>query len=257
MSYPDASPQADYAAAVEGLAGRVLGVLRGTQGPPASAAHVQGHVPGHVQAHVQQAADAKAGLAAVRVLGPDVLAPVLLLGAPFDAADRETVAEAFRVFPPAPGDPGEVAWRDHVTATLLARHGGGGAPMPVPSPPAALPDAADLPWPAWCALMARLSPLALPGVDGPVPEQACQHVRALSRGTARSMLRRDHPTAARLARWLALAIRRGASPELDVAAVLRHIELFGGGSARTVLDTTIARALIPDAEQDEQERRAA
>ena len=230
MSYPDPSPQADFAAHAEGLARHVLGALRGTQEPPGPAAFVA------------RAADTKAALAAVRVLGPDVFAPLLLTGAPFGPADRDAVAEAFRIFPPAlpplPPDGREAAWRDHAGAVLLARHGGeapaGAAPPPVP--------AARLAWREGARVLTRLAPLALPGVPGPFPEPPAAHLTTACRGLVRSLLRRDHATAARLARWVAFAARDTPAP-LDVAPALRHLELCGGNGARIALDIEIARRL--------------
>lgn len=250
MPNPDASPRTEYAAAVESLAGRVLGALRGAGGAVV------------VARQVEQAPDPKAALAAVRVLGPDVFAPALLAGAPFGPDDAQAVTESFRVFPPAPDAAPEAVWRDRTTAHLLARYGGASpedlpAALGVPARPAAGdrgltdpeprpgpgPGGADGAWRAWSLRMAQLSPLALPGVDGPVHAAALRRTRDLARGAGRAMLRRDHPTAARLVRWLAFAVHRGDRPALDVAAVVRHIELHGGSDARTALDTEVARRL--------------
>ncbi|MDT0441471.1 hypothetical protein [Streptomyces johnsoniae] len=233
MSYPDPSPHAVYAAAVESLAGRVLGALTGTQGPAGPARHVE------------EAGDPKAALAAVRVLGPDVFAPALLAGAPFGPADREAVTEAFRVFPPGPDDPPETVWRDRATAALLTRHGGD------PVAPGAQPVSRTPRhrWRIWAGWMARLSPLALPGVTGPLPDPDARAAQALAMGTTRALLRRDHPTAARLARWAAYADGRGVPCTLDLGAVLDHIELCGSGTARTALDTAIARRLAAGSER--------
>ncbi|RKN40157.1 hypothetical protein D7294_19405 [Streptomyces hoynatensis] len=208
------------------MARHVLGALKGTQEPPGPGAFLAG------------AADTKAALAAVRVLGPDVFAPLLLTGAPFGAADRDAVTEAFRVFPPLPQDGEEVAWRDHAAATLLARHGGeppGAAPPPV--------RVASRPWREGARTLARLAPLTLPGLPGPFTEPPAAHLLTACRGLARSLLRRDHTTAARLARWAALA-GRGARRPLDVATALRHLELCGGSGARVALDIEIARRLL-------------
>ncbi len=112
-------------------------------------------------------------------------------------------------------------------------------------------EQADSPWRAWSLRMARLSPLALPGIDGPVHEAADRRCRALARGATRAMLRRDYPIAACLARWLACARLRGTRPDLDVAAMVRHIELHGVGGARTALDTAIARRMLERADRTE------
>ncbi|MFP8959701.1 hypothetical protein ACLIYP_03870 [Streptomyces nanhaiensis] len=253
MPNPDTPSRTDYAAAVEGLADRVLGALRGAGDPAVD--------PAVVASQVDEAPDPKVALAAVRVLGPDVFAPALLAGVPFGPGDARAVAESLRIFPPAPDAAPEAAWRDWTTVRLLARYGGGSPDSTFtdtpedtlgvrePAPPGGTGPAGSpgSPGPSWRDLslsMAQLSPLALPNVDGPVHETALDRLRDLSRGTARAMLRRDYPTAARLARWLACALHRGARPDLDTAAVVRHLELHCGGGGRTALDTAVARGLL-------------
>ncbi|WP_326799935.1 hypothetical protein OG946_34930 [Streptomyces sp. NBC_01808] len=238
---------ADYARAVEQLAGRVLGALRGTQ------------VPLPAVSDADRPADTTA-LAAVRVLGPDLFAPALFCRQPLPRHDRETLGSALRVFPPRPGDSTEARWRDRTTAALLAR-GAAGTRAAVPyaeedSERAAITEVVEiagivedaegteLTWKERSQRMARLAPLALPEVDGPYQQRACLHVRALSQGAVRSLMRRDYPTAARLVRWLALAQSRGASPALDVPTALEHLRLWGAPSARTALDLAIAGRLL-------------
>ncbi|WP_234379978.1 hypothetical protein [Streptomyces sp. CMB-StM0423] len=242
---------AGYAQAVEQLAGRVLGALRGTQ------------VPLPAVSDADRPADTTA-LAAVRVLGPDLFAPALFCRQPLPQPDRETLGSALRVFPPRPGDSTEARWRDRTTAALLAR-GAAGTRTAVPYPgedseraaiaevveiAGIVEDAEDteLTWKERSQRMARLAPLALPEVDGPYQQRACLHVRALSQGAVRSLMRRDYPTAARLVRWLALARSRGASPALDVPTALEHLRLWGAPSARTALDLAIAGRLLAAAE---------
>ncbi|MFE4371749.1 hypothetical protein ACFRMN_26635 [Streptomyces sp. NPDC056835] len=268
MSHAGFAPSADYAAAVDSLAGQILDALRNVK-------HVQG-----LAVHVARAADTHAALAAVRVLGPDVFAPALLTGIPFGPADREVVAEALRVFPLSPDDPPEAVLLGRATATLLARCEGTSAAVPDrgaarPGPVAGsgpveaadgVTAASDLSvrdlsvrdlsvvetegdWRAWAQWMARLSPLALPDLAGPVSERAADRTLDLSRGLTRSMLRRDYPTAARLARWIALAPGEVAVPGMDIAAVVTHLELCGATGVRTVVNTAIARLLIAEHQQ--------
>ncbi|MFF8958206.1 hypothetical protein [Streptomyces sp. NPDC014894] len=222
---------------MESLAGRVLRALRGAEDSPGLAVHVQDTL------------DTKAALAAVRVLGPDVFAPALLASVPFSPTDREVVAEALRVFPPAPDDPPEAARLGRATLSLLSQCGDGTVitlETPRRTPPAQGAAPSEEPhWRAWTQEMARLSPLALPGVRGDVTEQAERRLLDLYRGMTRSMLRRDYPTAARLARWVALADRGdGARPGMDIETVVTHLELCGAVGARTIVDTTIAGRII-------------
>lgn len=252
MSHLDSVSPVAYPAAVESLTEHVLDVLRGTREHSGLAVHVA------------QATDTQAALAAVRVLGPDVFAPALLVSASFGTDDAEVVAEALRVFPPTPEDPPDTAGLGWAMSVLLARFSGGGAAMPdlaMCSPPGAaggVPAArggaageSGAHWRDWSRSMARLAPLALPGLAGPVHEQAALGSLALSRGVVRSMLRRDHPTSARLIRWTALLRRRDLPAVLDLAPLVAHLELCGADGTRTALNTVIARLLITGRRESE------
>ncbi|MFF8644263.1 hypothetical protein [Streptomyces sp. NPDC015345] len=239
-----------------------------------------------VAEHVEAAADPKAALAAVRVIGADLFAPCLLGDAAFSPQDAAAVVQSFVVFPAAvstPPPPPEgaaepwlVAWRDWATATLLARctdpaasaipdpDGGVLAPRPTGAPALAQPDHgpatttttpatahvtdADTGWQLWSVRMGQLAPLALPGLEGPVLDAARAAPLALARGATRAALRRDFPTAARIARWLALLSAEGVPLPFDPAPLVEHLRLHGGGP-RLALDVAIAgRLLTPDLE---------
>ncbi|WP_121011347.1 hypothetical protein [Saccharothrix australiensis] len=252
---------ADSAAA---LAGHVLGAL------------VEGRAA-QVADFLDSCADVVAGLGAVRVASTDVFAPHLLAGHPFEARDAVVVADAFGAFPPVSEpvthEQRVMAWRDWATTRLLDRLTGDrssapdpssawpaspcatGVPGPWPEPAADRPgascatgtpgDPADVlgpveEWPRWSAVVAQLYPLALPGVDGPVVAAVSREPLALARGTTRAVLRRDHATAARLARWVALL---GDRVPLDVHALLTHLRLHAGTGARLLLDLAVARRL--------------
>jgi hypothetical protein len=62
------------------------------------------------------------------------------------------------------------------------------------------------------------------------------------------MLRHDHLSAARLARWLALdaAVSPESSPESLLGAVLCHLELFTAPPPRVRLEIALARRLVED-----------
>lgn len=96
-------------------------------------------------------------------------------------------------------------------------------------------------WPVWSAAVSRLSMLALPAVGGPVREQVRRRRRDTWRGLARAMLRHDHLSAARLARWLALDA--AVSSESLLGAALSHLELFTAPPPRVRLEIALARRL--------------
>ncbi len=241
MRPAEGSVRAAYAEAIAVLAHRVLDTLRGVGDTAPLARFVEG------------AADPKAALAAIRILGADTLAAQALGAAAGHPGDAAVVQQAATVFPtpvhaPAPPEGSAenwtVAWRDWATVRLLERHADGGAETHAPQPatgPALTPNGS---WQAWSVLMAQLSPLSLPGVEGPVPDAARRHPVSLARGISRAMLRRDYPTAARLARWIAMLHRDGVPLPLDPVPLVEHIALHAGGGSRLALDVAIARALL-------------
>ncbi|MBT2674368.1 hypothetical protein J7E95_26865 [Streptomyces sp. ISL-14] len=229
------SSRADFAAAADDLAIRVLSALRGA-GDTALVAR-----------YIDSASDALAALAAVRVIGADTFCPHVLTGAPFHPEDAAAVARSFEVFPlsatgpTASTDERTAAWRDWATAQLLARVGGGeGRRVDVAQPEGdgALADTAD--WQRWSVRMAQLATLAQPGLDGPVHEAARGAALPLSQGVTRCVLRRDFPTAVRLIRWLAWLDHQGVALPLDPLLALEHVRLLGGESPRTALDLAVA-----------------
>jgi hypothetical protein len=270
------SSRAAYAASAAELSRRTLDALTGVGGAAVAAAHVEA------------AADRTAALAALRVVGADTFAPHLLAGAPLTDADAVAFDHCFALFPPAaeqappppagPEAPWVIGWRDWATATLRGLLPGGAAVAAVPRPqPAGASPEAD--WNRWSVLMGQLCSLALPGLDGPVHAAARNAPLALARGATRAVLRRDYPTAARIARWLAWLRFDGAEPSagdgraepaaarengareshawesgraassreplpLDPAPLVEHLALTGGGELRLALDTAIARLLL-------------
>ncbi|MBP0448202.1 hypothetical protein J5Y04_01390 [Kitasatospora sp. RG8] len=280
MPFADTSLRDEYAAAVERVAGRVLDALRGGGGPaaparpddgapPSGAALPGGPGPTGEPALTGDPRDpgltgepspTRAELAAVRILGPDAFAPGLLDGRAPDAATALVVAQALDMFPSTgttaaaataadtrPEAALVTAWRDRATAQLLTRAGAPTTPAAAVTAehvPGAVPGPGELGWPRWSVMMAQLSSLALPGLDGPVHELARRNDLALARGAVRSMLRRDHRTAARLARWLARTGSDGVPARLDLAPVLDRIRAAGDGSARSALEVAIAERML-------------
>ncbi|GAA3723775.1 hypothetical protein [Salinactinospora qingdaonensis] len=193
------------------------------------------------------------GPGAVRVLGTDVLAPFVLSGRLPDPGDVAVVRAAVRAFPAPPATPApDPLWaaRDWALYRVLRRFGvdaseweglcltavGGSDTGPGLSE-----VAKSQRWPAWCASLAQLTALALPGLDSAVRAETLAARVDLTRGLARSMLRRDHLTAARLARWLALDTHAAAEPLLDPA--LKHLELLSADQPRVLLELALARRI--------------
>ncbi|WP_143116188.1 hypothetical protein [Lentzea xinjiangensis] len=203
--------------------------------------------------YVNTGADAKTALGAVRLIGADVFAPHLLLGRPVHPDDAAVIAHSFAVFPPAgqAATPRQqvVAWRDWATSHLLARTG-----QPAPAGPDVVPTAVPQTatallgpgksWQEWSATAAQLSPLALPGLGGPIAAAMFDGARPLAQGATQAMLRRDFVTAARLIRWIALLSSSGVRQLLDPGLLVERIRLYGGTGSRLSLDLAIAGRLL-------------
>jgi hypothetical protein len=224
------------AAAVDVLAGAVAQAVSGAGG-----AFGLGDVVGGW-------ADPVLGLGAVRVLGADALAPFLFTGHSLSSSDVEVVQAALRVFPvPHREDPGDArVWRcrDWALGEVLAHLGVSESrrdPAAALDPGGEDGSAGEPAWPVWSAAVSRLSTLALPAVGGPVREQVRRRRRDTWRGLTRAMLRHDHLSAARLARWLALDA--AVSPESLLGAALSHLELFTAPPPRVRLEIALARRL--------------
>ncbi|MFJ2774961.1 hypothetical protein [Streptomyces sp. NPDC087300] len=265
--------EAAYTASAADLALRALDALRGIGGTATIAEHVE-------TAHDPKAALAAIRIIGADAFAPCLLNEAALH--PQDAAAVTQAFEVFPppvstpAPPPAgPAEPWLAAWRDWATTALLARFAGAdpgsavsGAPqlgidagqdpgIALVHPPAAAPELADaaspaalgtadhagLPWQAWSVRMSQLSPLALPGLDGPVPDAARAAPVALARGATRAVLRRDFSTAARITRWLALLAGDGIRLPLDPVPLVEHLGLHGGGT-RLALDIAISRRLL-------------
>jgi hypothetical protein len=233
------SSRANFAAAADDLANRVLSALRGT-GDTALVAR-----------HIDSASDTLTALAAVRVIGADTFCPHILTGVPFHREDAATVARSFEAFPltatgpAASAEERTAAWRDWATAQLLCRVGwddGHHMDAAQPEDDESLADTAD--WQRWCVRMAQLAPLAQPGLDGPVHDAARGAALPLSRGVTRCVLRRDFPTAVRLIRWLAWLDHQGVGLPLDPRLAAEHVRLLAGGSPRMALDLAVACHLL-------------
>jgi hypothetical protein len=194
-------------------------------------------------------ADQAMGLAAVRVLGADALAPFVVSGRTIPVDDVAVVRAAVEAFPaPARQDRADArVWglRDWALGEVVVRLGN----TALASGGLAQDNfgngencASEQPWPKWSAELSRLSTLALPGLDGPVHDQVRRRQRDTLRGVVRAMMRTDFLSAARLIRWLAVDATSGVEPLLTTA--LQHLELVTGPPPRVRLEIAMARWLL-------------
>ncbi|MBP0457155.1 hypothetical protein [Streptomyces montanisoli] len=214
-------------------------------------------------------ADDGLGLAAVRVLGCDVLLPSTMLGRPADAVDLALFQQAVSVFPPAQDAPAVSAWSHWaMTRTLLRLAGTTDAVSTYPrpgGPPAAEPGAAaadgaapagevgataaepgtgwldDAPWQTLTHQLAVLAALAVPGADSGVARVAARRPVDVARGFVRAVRRRDWLQAAGAGRWLSVA--GGAPDTLGLDAGLTFVAQMGAPDARVALHVHVAQEL--------------
>lgn len=247
MSVVSGPPRAVFATAVETLADSVVRALTGAD----DAFQLADQLPPD-----GSAADLRARVAAVRVLGPDALAPFALAGHRFGPGDAEVVAASIRMFPFAEPDVEAVgpdldvdnadstvlvrALRDWATGEVLTRLGVPGSARPYPAR-AGAGVGRNQGWVGWTGTLAQLSPLALPGLDTCIHADARRYRLDVARAVTRAMLRRDHLTAARLVRWLVAGGDVPMDPPFLVAPVLRRLELVAEPDPRLRLEITMAR----------------
>jgi hypothetical protein len=243
MSMVSGPPRAVYATAVETLAGCVVRALTGEddafrltdQFPPESSP-----------------VDRQAGLAAVRILGSDALAPFMVAGHQFSFDDAEVVAISIRTFrlpePDLSGNHDHAVditmlvrlLREWATGEVLTRLGEPGCASPYPTQ-AGAGAGRERGWVAWVGMLAQLSPLAIPGLDSALHADVRRYRLDVARGVTRAMLRRDYLTAARLVRWLAGCGDAPMDPPFDVELVLRQLELVAEPDPRLWLEITMTR----------------
>lgn len=192
------------------------------------------------------AQDDAVAVAAIRVLGADVLAPYALHGgaahgstAHGAGADGSAVRRALAAYPPR-ADASEVSvwtYRGLVEASRAYLPGGPGAwPQ---EPRAGVEWARTDPWPRLSHRVSQLAALSLPGLGPELAAELAARTDDLSRGFVRAVRRRDWLQAAGLGRWLS---RLPDVPDsLGLDAGLRFVRRMGEGDARVVLQVTAAR----------------
>ncbi|WP_079190013.1 hypothetical protein [Actinacidiphila paucisporea] len=199
-------------------------------------------------------------LAAVRVLGADVLAPYALRGDPArGSTDRQVVRRALAAYPPG-ADASDVSlwsYRGLVEASRAflpetgadgvdgadggGRDGEGGEPG-AERPPEPRPGDAWVqtdPWPALAHRASQLAALSLPSLAPALAVGLAARTDDLARGFVRAVRRRDWLQAAGVGRWL---VRAPDVPDsLGLAAGLVFVRRMSGSDPRVVLHTTAAQ----------------
>ncbi|MEI7032376.1 hypothetical protein [Streptomyces pratensis] len=188
----------------------------------------------------------RTGIAAVRVIGADLLLPSVLHGRHPHPGDVAVLDRAVREFPPKPDAPAATAWSHwHMISTLQRI-----APSPPgPADPYEEPDAEwleEAPWQALTHQLSVLAPLAVPAAPSAVRRAAAARAVDLSRGFVRAVRRRDWLQAAGAGRWLAAL--GGEPATLGLERGLDFVELMGGHDPRVALHVRAAR-LMAEARQ--------
>ncbi|MGV9891805.1 hypothetical protein [Streptomyces sp. NPDC003395] len=221
-----------------GTSALLQGVVQDLASGVATALRGGGHAPLTGEALSEGRTDGVV-LAAVRVLGADLLLPHALLGTEPGPGALTAVRTAAEAFPPRPGAAPNVAWSHWGMTRALHR----ADPAPA-GPPPAEPGTAWLRDDSWQSLthrLAVLAALAVPGEDSAVAHGAQQRVVDVARGFVRAVRRRDWRQAAGAGRWLALL--RDVPETLGLDAGLDFVELMGGDDACVALQVRAARLM--------------
>ncbi|WNI20490.1 hypothetical protein [Streptomyces sp. ITFR-16] len=182
--------------------------------------------------------DDRTGIAAVRVIGADLLLPSVLHGHHPHPGDLAVLHRAVREFPPKPDASDAAVWSHWGMLSALNRTARTGEPG------AGEPDAAWLegaPWQAFTHQLSVLAPLAVPAASSAVHRAAAHRVVDLSRGFVRAVRRRNWLQAAGTGRWLAAL--EGRPDSLGLERGLDFVELMGGTDPRVALHVRAARLM--------------
>lgn len=182
--------------------------------------------------------DNRTGIAAVRVIGADLLLPSVLHGHHPHPGDIAVLHRAVREFPPRPDASDAAAWSHWGMMSALHRTASATAPG-ADEPNAAWLEAA--PWQAFTHQLSVLAPLAVPAASSAVHRAAAHRVVDLSRGFVRAVRRRNWLQAAGAGRWLAAL--DGRPDSLGLERGLDFVELMGGTDPRVALHVRAARLM--------------
>ncbi len=182
-------------------------------------------------------ADEAVALAAIRVLGADVLAPYAATRqAARGREDESMVRGALAAYPPGAGASDISVWNYQglVEASRVFLPGGA---WPPPQPVGA--EWVRLaPWPALAHRASQLAALSLPGLAPALAEALAARTDDLARGFVRAVRRRDWLQAAGVGRWLA---RTDVPASLGLESGLAFVRHMSRGDARVSLHISAAR----------------
>ncbi|MFF8289425.1 hypothetical protein ACF068_09405 [Streptomyces sp. NPDC016309] len=188
------------------------------------------------------------GLAAVRVVGADVLLPSVLHRTAPAPVDLAVCEKAVLAYPPG-ADASPTSLWSHWAMTRTLRDLGAPAALAsggAPDGDGTEPGAAwleDLPWQALGHQLALLAPLAVPAADSAVARVARRRTVDVARGFIRAVRRRGWLQAAGTGRWL--SVLDDVPPSLGLDAGLEFVGLMGGDDPRVALHLHAARLLRP------------
>ncbi|MGW7747802.1 hypothetical protein ACWGKF_35010 [Streptomyces chartreusis] len=178
-------------------------------------------------------------LAAVRVVGADLLLPHVLFPTPPAPEALETFRRTVEAFPPRPDAAPTVMWSHWAMRRTLVRFD------PPPTGDHDTEPGADwldeAPWQTLTHQLAVLAPLALPGEDCAVARAARRRPVDVARGFVRAVRRRDWQQAAGAGRWL--TVLDGVPDTLGLETGLDFVELMGGSDPRVTLQVQAARVM--------------
>jgi hypothetical protein len=228
--------------AVQDLTSELVSALR-SGGPFRLAGSVPG-AGGSAAADGPGAGDGIA-LAAVRVVGADVVLPSVLHRVPPGSDDLTVFSRAVRAYPPPAGASPASVWSHWAMERALLTLDGSADMPPAGTPGQGTePRAGWLEETSWQSLthqLAVLAPLAVPGADSAVARVARARPVDVARGFVRAVRRRDWLQAAGAGRWLVLL--DGVPQTLGLETGLEFVAQMGGADPRVALQVEAAQLM--------------
>ncbi|MEV8423195.1 hypothetical protein [Streptomyces niveus] len=218
-----------------GTSPRLAGVVHDLASEVVSVLRDGGHSP-VVGGTVGTLADDQLGLAAVRVLGADVLLPSVLTSRRPLPDDLAVFQRAVLTFAPGATSSETTVWSHWAMTQTLHR-------LDAPATgPGAGPDASwleALEWPKLAHQLSLLAALAVPGADSAVAQVAADRPVDVARGFVRAVRRRDWLQAAGVGRWL--SVIDGVPDTLGLDTGLEFVGQMAGADARVGLHVHAAQ----------------